>query len=284
MVGGPFEASGLSFWDAATLRRLPRSEYELVVSEMNRLAFASAQAQGLCQVITSLDKIERDNHRLYMFAMGGVAVGMLRVGIKRLFLRDTLLQLRECSPLCVLDFFVEECSRRRGVGKQLFDCMLKSEGSPAECLAYDRPSPKLLAFLKRHFKLSQSPPQDNNFVAFDSFFNHLVNIKTPLRPGGATLSAAPSPQTTPTRSIRPSPSYSTTTVKNCESVDSPWGGSLKQSMSGKGQGLFSTYREGSESPPPLFVMTNHRLLSPDRRQRFADASAEGMSPHLLSDP
>jgi hypothetical protein len=34
----------------------------------------------------------------------------------------------ECNPLCVLDFFVEEASRRRGVGRALFDCMMRSEG------------------------------------------------------------------------------------------------------------------------------------------------------------
>jgi len=47
--------------------------------------------------------------------------------------------LWECSPLCTLDFFVSERARRRGVGKALLDCMMRSEGvvHPA-VLAYVR--------------------------------------------------------------------------------------------------------------------------------------------------
>ena len=45
----------------------------------------------------------------------------------------------ECSPLCVLDFYVEAAARRRGVGRALLDCMMRSEGvaHPA-VLAYVR--------------------------------------------------------------------------------------------------------------------------------------------------
>ena len=45
----------------------------------------------------------------------------------------------ECNPLCVLDFYVEAGARRRGVGRALLDCMMRSEGvaHPA-VLAYVR--------------------------------------------------------------------------------------------------------------------------------------------------
>ena len=45
----------------------------------------------------------------------------------------------ECNPLCVLDFYVEASARRRGVGRALLDCMMRSEGvaHPA-VLAYVR--------------------------------------------------------------------------------------------------------------------------------------------------
>eukprot|EP00499_Haloplacidia_sp_CaronLabIsolate_P002742 CAMPEP_0196784530 /NCGR_PEP_ID=MMETSP1104-20130614/17185_1 /TAXON_ID=33652 /ORGANISM="Cafeteria sp., Strain Caron Lab Isolate" /LENGTH=71 /DNA_ID=CAMNT_0042154815 /DNA_START=41 /DNA_END=253 /DNA_ORIENTATION=- len=59
----------------------------------------------------------------------------------------------EMSPLCVLDFYVHESCQRQGVGKQLFDVMLEHSGSTPARLAYDRPSPKLLAFLDKHFGL-----------------------------------------------------------------------------------------------------------------------------------
>lgn len=40
-----------------------------------------------------------------------------------------------------------------------------------EQLAYDRPSPKLFAFLKKRCGLSEFFPQPNNFVIFDAFFD-----------------------------------------------------------------------------------------------------------------
>lgn len=40
---------------------------------------------------------------------------------------------------------------------------------PAQ-LAYDRPSPKLMAFCKRHYGLVDFTPQSNNFVVFDRFW------------------------------------------------------------------------------------------------------------------
>lgn len=37
-------------------------------------------------------------------------------------------------------------------------------------MAYDRPSPKLIAFLRKHYKLTDYIPQNNNYVIFDSYF------------------------------------------------------------------------------------------------------------------
>ena len=37
-------------------------------------------------------------------------------------------------------------------------------------MAVDRPSPKLLGFLKKHYGLAQNIPQVNNYVIFDGFF------------------------------------------------------------------------------------------------------------------
>lgn len=39
-----------------------------------------------------------------------------------------------------------------------------------EKLAYDRPSPKLLGFLAKHYGLKGFSPQANNFVVFDRYF------------------------------------------------------------------------------------------------------------------
>ena len=50
------------------------------------------------------------------------------------------------EPLCVLDFYVHESMQRRGIGRRLFDEMLRTERTEARLLGYDRPSPKLIGF------------------------------------------------------------------------------------------------------------------------------------------
>ena len=74
------------------------------------------------------------------------------------------------KPLSVLDFYVSEKMQRGGHGKQLFDTMLRSEGVQPAKLAYDRPSPKLKAFLAKYFKLVNHVQQNNNYVVFDDYF------------------------------------------------------------------------------------------------------------------
>ena len=37
-------------------------------------------------------------------------------------------------------------------------------------LAYDRPSEKLIGFLKKHYGLAKYVPQNNNYVIFDRYF------------------------------------------------------------------------------------------------------------------
>lgn len=78
--------------------------------------------------------------------------------------------LRQINPLCALDFYVHESCQRNGFGKQIFEAMLEQEGLEAWQLAYDRPSPKFLAFLSKYYGLSRYQPQNNNFVVFEDFF------------------------------------------------------------------------------------------------------------------
>jgi alpha-tubulin N-acetyltransferase 1 len=48
--------------------------------------------------------------------------------------------------------------------------MLLSERKGAHEFGYDRPSPKLIAFLAKHYSLRSYSPQTNNFVVFDDYF------------------------------------------------------------------------------------------------------------------
>lgn len=48
--------------------------------------------------------------------------------------------------------------------------MLEDLGTPAHKFGYDRPSIKLLKFMKKHYNLSYFVPQTNNFVVYTVFF------------------------------------------------------------------------------------------------------------------
>jgi GNAT superfamily N-acetyltransferase len=169
---GPHTMLALS-WDRVERlrdRRLQEGTLGAIVNEMGK---ASAHAQGLKQVITSLSKFTRSSDRIYLHCtLPSTVNGLLRVGEKRLFIRDELGAIKEITPSCVLDFYVHESKQRSGVGRQLFEFMLSHEKAAiASKFGYDRPSPKLLAFLAKHYELSNYVPQNNNFVVFRKYFS-----------------------------------------------------------------------------------------------------------------
>jgi hypothetical protein len=58
----------------------------------------------------------------------------------------------------------------------VFFRMLQYEGIDPNRLAYDKPSPKLIGFLKKHYRLKDFIPQNNNYVIFRDFFNKNYQI------------------------------------------------------------------------------------------------------------
>lgn len=48
--------------------------------------------------------------------------------------------------------------------------MIKHENINPEKIAYDRPSDKLLKFLKKYYNLKNYIPQNNNFVIYEEYF------------------------------------------------------------------------------------------------------------------
>ena len=146
--------------------------YILFVKEtLNTMGEASSRAQKLNTTITSAHKFFISNHRIFIKAEQNKVLGFIKVGYKKLFLRDRNYNYHEINTLCVLDFYVHESIQRRGIGKQLFDYMLKFEKKHPTELAYDRPSIKLLSFLKKYFGLNDFIQQNNNYVVFDEFFS-----------------------------------------------------------------------------------------------------------------
>lgn len=105
-----------------------------------------------------------------MNTFSGLVVGILKIGRKSLYIFDKLGQTRHVNAPCVLDFYIHESRQRAGLGKTLYDHMLEYENFAPEDLAIDRPSEKLMSFLKKHYELTQKIPQMNNFVIYEGFF------------------------------------------------------------------------------------------------------------------
>jgi alpha-tubulin N-acetyltransferase 1 len=59
--------------------------------------------------------------------------------------------------------------------------MLKYENIFPEKLAFDRPSDKLLKFLKKYYNLYNYLPQNNNFVIFNEYFYSENSAKKNLK-------------------------------------------------------------------------------------------------------
>lgn len=167
--------------DERALRGSSGSRLATVLEELGQ---KSAKAQALRKPVTYGSSL--GEHRVYVLVDGRVALGFLKVGPKRLFLAspqvsafaDVQGAFREIEPLCALDFYVHEGHQRCGYGRQLFDAMLEGEQTTPAQLGYDRPSPKLLAFLKRHFGLHKFRPQSNNFVVFEDYFQEAAGQGT----------------------------------------------------------------------------------------------------------
>ncbi|KAK2164424.1 hypothetical protein NP493_1405g00037 [Ridgeia piscesae] len=158
-----------------------RRNKDQLVSVINQMGIASSKAQGLNTVITSASRLTVSADHLYVLKDTdanngyGAAVGILRVGQKKLFVYDRDGNNHELEPLCVLDFYVHESRQRTGCGKKLFQFMLQTEQRRPVDFAVDRPSPKFLAFLAKHYNLKVLIPQVNNFVIFEGFFTNNVD-------------------------------------------------------------------------------------------------------------
>ncbi|XP_010871420.2 alpha-tubulin N-acetyltransferase 1 isoform X4 [Esox lucius] len=169
----------------------PQPQIAAVIDELGR---ASAKAQHLTAPITSASKLQTNKHHLYLIKDGeskggkGLVVGFLKVGYKKLFLLDQRGAHVETEPLCVLDFFVKEDLQRHGYGLELFEFMLQHKKVDPVMMAFDRPSPKFLSFLEKHYCLKNSVPQVNNFVVFDGFFANRSAVRSrkvpPKKPDG----------------------------------------------------------------------------------------------------
>ena len=146
--------------------------YLIYVKEiLDKMGELSSKSQGLSTIITNTSKFFPSDDTLIIKAEKNKVYGYVKVGPKRLFLRDRLFNYHERKTLCVLDFYVYETEQRKGVGKEIFDYMLNFERTYPYLLAYDRPTLRLLSFLKKNYRLDNYITQNNSFIIFDNFFN-----------------------------------------------------------------------------------------------------------------
>lgn len=133
---------------------------------------ASRKAQKLPAVLTTYSKtvIGCDNQRIFLKVHKNKCLGYLKVGMKKLFIATDSGKLKEIDPICVLDFYVHESVQRNGIGKEIFEMALDYYPVHPAKIAYDKPSPKLLGFLAKHYGLKSYTPQNNNFVVFKAYF------------------------------------------------------------------------------------------------------------------
>mmetsp|Transcript_2584 Transcript_2584/g.6601 ORF Transcript_2584/g.6601 Transcript_2584/m.6601 type:complete len:384 (+) Transcript_2584:66-1217(+) len=181
-----------------------------ILAVLDVMGKRSAVAQGLRKPVTTGTPALL-GQRIYLLVQGRTALGLLKVGTKQLFVAPPVVALRrasgntssvqdalrQISPVCALDFYVHESCQRSGLGFRLFEAMLREEALRPHHLAYDRPSPKLIGFLRKHYSLCSFQPQNNNFVVFDEYF--LGEQSPPSQAatqGGArgALSSKPAPQ------------------------------------------------------------------------------------------
>ena len=167
----------------AALQRAPWGHASREAAAMiNEFGNRSAIAQGLVgsggrpNPITQAHTLGETNARLYLLAQQNasgapVLCGMLKIGYKQLFHWDANGRMSELkNQICILDFYVHEDFQRGGYGKLLFQAALQNEQIGPDRFAYDRPSPKLIGFMRKHFGLTDYVPQQNKFVIFREFF------------------------------------------------------------------------------------------------------------------
>uniref|UniRef100_A0A7S3G4C9 Alpha-tubulin N-acetyltransferase n=1 Tax=Palpitomonas bilix TaxID=652834 RepID=A0A7S3G4C9_9EUKA len=167
-----FRGKRIAKLDAATYRGLNREQTDQLDDVLDKMGMASKKAQKLPKAITSGHLLRCSDHTVYICVQNKdrTVLGFIKMGKKTLFIRDDSARFHEIKPMCVLDFYVHESMQRKGIGKKLFLYMLQCEGKQPHQLAYDRPSPKLLAFLAKHFNLKHYTPQENNYVVYKQYF------------------------------------------------------------------------------------------------------------------
>ncbi|CAK0894363.1 unnamed protein product, partial [Prorocentrum cordatum] len=243
---------------------------------LDALGERSKRAQGLGKPVTC-GRGSLGGQRVYLLADGHTALGLLKVGPKRLYVArggasDGLVEI---NPLCSLDFYVVEGRQRGGLGLRLFQAMLRAEGVSAERMAYDRPSPKFIAFLQKHFGLSKYTPQSNHFVVFDRYFSAAATQKASPAEGSRA-----GPLETPRAHRQSGPPGLAGTPQTPEAGPGGMFGQHQQNSHQGGHGHEGLPRRGGDAargPPPAGPQSR-ALSTPTSGRPYGTHSCGGSAP------
>lgn len=178
----------VSIWNSTRINGLGIKEKEEMKAIIDEMGIRSAHAQRLKAPVTDYKRLLSSSHQLYLLTVphdsqpNTVTVkGLLKTGVKNLYIWRQNDQYSQISPICVLDFYVHESFQRTGIGKLLFETMLDNESKLPHQLGYDRPSSKLMNFLVKHYHLSGHIPQVNQFVVFNAYFDESSSVREDQR-------------------------------------------------------------------------------------------------------
>mmetsp|Transcript_36512 Transcript_36512/g.37903 ORF Transcript_36512/g.37903 Transcript_36512/m.37903 type:complete len:445 (+) Transcript_36512:1-1335(+) len=154
---------------------------------LDLLGESSSKEQGLNYIKTSANKFFSSHDRIFIKADKNVVIGFLRVGKRRIFLKDESNNYSNEEPISVIDFFVVKNYERQGYGRALFDRMLKFEKLHPNELGYDRLTPKMIKFLSKNYFLNKYIIQNNGFAVYQGFFEARKNKKSSLSEYGESM-------------------------------------------------------------------------------------------------
>ena len=145
--------------------------YKAYIKEiLDKMGELSSKSKNLLVNVTTTNKFFPSDHCLIIKAEKNKVLGYIKVGPKKLFLRDRICNYHERKTLCVLDFYIYDTEQRSNLGREIFDFMLNYKNIEPGELAYDRPTLRFLSFLKRNYGLENFITQENNFTIFEEFF------------------------------------------------------------------------------------------------------------------
>lgn len=158
-----------------SFNQLKDDDKQQYCDDINRLGVASGIAQALKDAITSVTKFTSsspsENQMLAcsLDTHSNRIQGYIKYGIKDLYFYKKTGEIVQKRTLCLLDFYIDGSLQRSGIGYALFKYTLNITSTQPDEWAYDRPSPKLLAFLRKHYSMTKYDLQPNRYAIYDGF-------------------------------------------------------------------------------------------------------------------